>query len=537
MKIECSFTGVFASTLSLWFSHRLISLFEMSMNENGRFQEDDIIILVLGLTGAGKSKFINTAIGEPRTRTSKGMASCTYEVEKFEVPRSSESSPHRIFLVDTPGFDHTYMEESEVFDRIANWLKDVHVKIAGIIFLHDIAHDNYSSLNSAIRIVQRRLLGSHPLNNVILATANWSDIEPGERQKQIANTEWGNLISQGARDDQFLNTEESARAIIESIAQQPWKEPLLIQRDIGVPRVCSSSTNSPTATMSSKRPDKHGIEAAGDVTLAKDQWRVDDIIIPVMGRTGVGKSTLVNDAAGKKVVTVGHGMKSCTADIQHVFCECPGDPSRRVVLVDTPGSDDTYKSDEEVLRRIAVWLASSYGQDMKLAGILYLHDITQSRMSGTMLRDLDVFRKLCGEDAEKNVVLVTTKWANLITANVGQAREQELTSVFWKEMMAHGSTTTRFDRSHLWDVMRPILANKTVVDALQIQRELVDWGRKIPETDAGKALASKVKKLEVSHGKAIEGFKHNTEDGTQLKEIEKEARELLKQLEEGTCQQ
>ncbi|KAG1878861.1 P-loop containing nucleoside triphosphate hydrolase protein [Suillus subluteus] len=287
--------------------------------------------------------------------------------------------------------------------------------------------------------------------------------------------------------------------------------------------------------MSSKWTDKHGIEAPDDVTLAKDQWRVDDIIIPVMGRTGVGKSTFINDAAGKEVVTVGHGMKSCTADIQHVFCECPGDPSRRVVLVDTPGSDDTYISDEEVLRRIASWLASSYGQDMKLTGILYLHDITQSRMSGTMLRDLDVFRKMCGEDAEKNVILVTTKWANLtrITPNVGKEREQELTSVFWKEMMAHGSTTTPFDRSRPWDVMRPILANKTVVDALQIQKELVDWGRKLPETDAGKALASKVKKLEVWHREAIEGFKNNAEDGTQLqqlKEIDKEARELLKQV-------
>ncbi|KAG1878834.1 hypothetical protein F4604DRAFT_1579727, partial [Suillus subluteus] len=171
---------------------------------------------VVGLTGAGKSKFINTAIGEPKTRTSKGMASCTYEVEKFEVP--SFPSPHRIFLVDTPGFDHTYMEESEVFGRIANWIKDVHVKIAGIIFLHDIAHDNYSSLNNAIRTVQR-LPGS---DSLILTTANWSNIEPEERQKQLANTvEWGNLISRGARVDRFLGTKDSAWAIIASIAQQP----------------------------------------------------------------------------------------------------------------------------------------------------------------------------------------------------------------------------------------------------------------------------------------------------------------------------
>lgn len=33
---------------------------------------------------------------------------------------------------------------------------------------------------------------------------------------------------------------------------------------------------------------------------------------------------------------------------------------RRVVIVDTPGFDDTYIDDSEILRRIAVWLATSY---------------------------------------------------------------------------------------------------------------------------------------------------------------------------------
>lgn len=32
---------------------------------------------------------------------------------------------------------------------------------------------------------------------------------------------------------------------------------------------------------------------------------------------------------------------------------------RRLILVDTPGFDDTYIDDAEVLRRIAVWLAVS----------------------------------------------------------------------------------------------------------------------------------------------------------------------------------
>lgn len=133
------------------------------------------------------------------------------------------------------------MGELELFGRIANWLKDAHVKFAGITFLHDIAHGNYSLLNNAILNVQR-LSGSHSLRNVVLTTANWSNIEPGEHQSQLANTAWGNLLSRGARPDQFTGTQDSAWAITESIAQQPWKEPLSIQGDIGASRTHYSTT-------------------------------------------------------------------------------------------------------------------------------------------------------------------------------------------------------------------------------------------------------------------------------------------------------
>jgi hypothetical protein len=60
---------------------------------------------------------------------------------------------------------------------------------------------------------------------------------------------------------------------------------------------------------------------------------------------------------------VGHDLKSCTNILQHaVIPEIPNYPlfkDRRIVVVDTPGFDDTYIEDREILRRIAVWLASS----------------------------------------------------------------------------------------------------------------------------------------------------------------------------------
>ena len=60
---------------------------------------------------------------------------------------------------------------------------------------------------------------------------------------------------------------------------------------------------------------------------------------------------------------MGHALKSCTAALQPFIIDdalrdASGKP-RRLVLVDTPGFDDTNEADSEILRRIAVWLASS----------------------------------------------------------------------------------------------------------------------------------------------------------------------------------
>jgi hypothetical protein len=55
----------------------------------------------------------------------------------------------------------------------------------------------------------------------------------------------------------------------------------------------------------------------------------------------------------------GHHLASCTTEVRAVRVRDPFDESREVVFVDTPGFDDTYKSDAEVLKMIADWLKKS----------------------------------------------------------------------------------------------------------------------------------------------------------------------------------
>ena len=86
-----------------------------------------------------------------------------------------------------------------------------------------------------------------------------------------------------------------------------------------------------------------------------------------MGPTGVGKSTVrfilfcyaciltieqfIDIATNQGGAGIGHSLHSCTADIRAVRV-----PGSNIILVDTPGFDDTEKSDTEVLKLIASWL-------------------------------------------------------------------------------------------------------------------------------------------------------------------------------------
>jgi hypothetical protein len=65
--------------------------------------------------------------------------------------------------------------------------------------------------------------------------------------------------------------------------------------------------------------------------------------------------------AGRDVATVGNQLGPCTSDVKHFTIEHHEDPTRRVVLVDTPGfnSDGIWLDDKKILQKILDWLQTS----------------------------------------------------------------------------------------------------------------------------------------------------------------------------------
>jgi len=243
-----------------------------------------------------------------------------------------------------------------------------------------------------------------------------------------------------------------------------------------------------------------------------------DVIIPVMGPTGVGKSTFINVAAGAELASVGNDLESCTSTIQPIIVPYPGDPSRRIIFVDTPGFDDTYVDDAEILRRIGVWMAHSYNEDMKLAGVIYLHEISQTRMLGTSRRNFVVFNRMSGDKAAKDVVLATTKWSHIME-DVGRRRENQLRENHWKNMLDHGSQMTRFLKTYqsAWGIV-DIILKTDAIDALLIQDELVNLQKRIPMTEAGTSLRNALQELLKEQKEMTEKLKKDSRENGELRE-------------------
>ncbi|KAM0348850.1 hypothetical protein ACHAP4_010666 [Fusarium culmorum] len=217
-----------------------------------------------------------------------------------------------------------------------------------------------------------------------------------------------------------------------------------------------------------------------------------DIYIALMGLTGAGKSSFINHCIKHEVV-VGDGLQACTETVEVFSFEYR--PGVTIHLVDTPGFDDTNRQDSAVLRDISAWLSKSYTEKILLNGILYLHRISDPRMQGSGKLSISLLRKLCGKDAFKNVVLVTTMW-ELVETDIGDRREKELeeTEEFWGFMKRYGSQLRRHYNNE--DSARNILSMfvpeepevQPEMVTLAIQKELADDNKTLDQTSAGQLL-------------------------------------------------
>jgi hypothetical protein len=118
-------------------------------------------------------------------------------------------------------------------------------------------------------------------------------------------------------------------------------------------------------------------------------------------------------------------------------------------------------------------------------------------MQGHALNNVRMFRRLCGPDSFRNVVLATTFWEE-VAPQTGAAREKELceNKNFWGLMVNKGSDVVRLhrdSRSSLEVLMRFVDKPKTT---LQAQDEIVNQKKSITGTVVAEEMAALQREME-----------------------------------------
>lgn len=205
---------------------------------------------------------------------------------------------------------------------------------------------------------------------------------------------------------------------------------------------------------------------------------------------------------------------------------CSLAPGETIYLVDTPGFDDMERSDTDILLEISAWLAKAHKAKLKLAGIIYLHRITDVRIGGSVLTNLKMFRSLCGDQNLESVVLATTMWDKDVKGE-GEFREAMLREEkdFWGSMIDNGSKVLRHDKKKTsgLDILRYLISRKKKV-TLDIQTEMVDQDKRLCDTSAGIVLQTDAQKLQESYEKRIANLE------LQLQTSANQAREEMERL-------
>ncbi|KAL4061756.1 hypothetical protein J3A83DRAFT_4345205 [Scleroderma citrinum] len=145
--------------------------------------EKDVIVFVVGPTGAGKSRLIG-AVDKDRgtSRNAQGLAPSTKDVQAWTY--TFERIPDNIVLVDTPSF-HTDHDDADAESVMRKWIQSnvpAQCRRSGILYLHNLARnpeDNDQLIRRHLDTFTRTFPNGHCVPSFVYVVPTIQGLKPG----------------------------------------------------------------------------------------------------------------------------------------------------------------------------------------------------------------------------------------------------------------------------------------------------------------------------------------------------------------------
>ena len=222
----------------------------------------------------------------------------------------------------------------------------------------------------------------------------------------------------------FLKEHATPLPTVATAAKQPAavKQLAALSRTVAtaVARLVKLSVNETTEVQSSSKSDLQMSSASSlisddqvrNIRAALSKLRKDCPVfgILVIGRTGVGKSTLINNLLGKEVASVGHTLKSETPMVKPHEYSVEGVP---IIVYDTPGLGDVRGEEDEAKHLDNMKDLLGKG---KIHLVVYCFQMTKSLVLSSHKGALHKYHQI-GVDWKRSIIALTFADALYIPKN------------------------------------------------------------------------------------------------------------------------
>ncbi|KAI6022880.1 hypothetical protein BKA83DRAFT_3609376 [Pisolithus microcarpus] len=181
---------------------------------------NDVLIIVTGPVGSGKSSFISKLTGIP-----EGSVGVSHSLEPGR-PRLrafgyvDQQSGKRVILLDAPGFPHS-SQSNNILRMILSWVENAYrgnVPLGGILYLHSVAHQ-FTAISPERFSTLCRRCGETTMSKLFLVTTMWDDVSQTDGAVELAKCMrvWRPVLRRGEAVPRYLNTFSSAMEIVQPL--------------------------------------------------------------------------------------------------------------------------------------------------------------------------------------------------------------------------------------------------------------------------------------------------------------------------------